>query len=143
MSSRLVQLKILSKEGPINVKMLLRLNPPVGLFDVKDAPLTGRPIVENVGNITEIIQIDRYVSSRSIAQELQIDHKIVLNHFQPARTCQRRGVVFHQDNDRSHNYGDSPESLGAWLRKFNASTIFSEPGAKRLPPLSCIAKLPE
>ncbi|GFT15932.1 histone-lysine N-methyltransferase SETMAR [Trichonephila clavipes] len=28
----------------------------------------------------EIIEVDRHVSSRSIAQELQIDHKTVLNH---------------------------------------------------------------
>ncbi|GFY18575.1 hypothetical protein TNCV_2398001 [Trichonephila clavipes] len=28
----------------------------------------------------EIIQVDRHVSSRSIAQELKIDHKTVLNH---------------------------------------------------------------
>ncbi|GFY24906.1 histone-lysine N-methyltransferase SETMAR [Trichonephila clavipes] len=51
-----------------------------GIFDVKDAPRTGRPVVENVGKITEMIEIDRHVSSRSIAQELKIGHKTVLNH---------------------------------------------------------------
>ncbi|GFW35719.1 histone-lysine N-methyltransferase SETMAR [Trichonephila clavipes] len=51
-----------------------------GIFDVKDAPHTGRPIVENVDKITEIIETDRQVSSRSIAQELKIDHKTVLSH---------------------------------------------------------------
>ncbi|GFX72521.1 putative DD34D transposase [Trichonephila clavipes] len=51
-----------------------------GIFVVKDAPHTGRPIVENVDKITEIIQVDRHVSSHSIAQELKIDHKTVLNH---------------------------------------------------------------
>ncbi|GFT39246.1 histone-lysine N-methyltransferase SETMAR [Trichonephila clavipes] len=30
--------------------------------------------------ITEIIQVDRYVSCRNIAQELKIDHKTVLSH---------------------------------------------------------------
>ncbi|GFU24751.1 histone-lysine N-methyltransferase SETMAR [Trichonephila clavipes] len=38
-----------------------------GIFDVKDAPRTGRPIVENVDKITEIIEVDRQVSCRSIA----------------------------------------------------------------------------
>ncbi|GFT82471.1 histone-lysine N-methyltransferase SETMAR [Trichonephila clavipes] len=48
------------------------------IFYVKDAPRTGRPVVENVDKITEIIEVDRHVSSRSIAQELKIDHKTVL-----------------------------------------------------------------
>ncbi|GFV47221.1 histone-lysine N-methyltransferase SETMAR [Trichonephila clavipes] len=51
-----------------------------GIFDVKDAPRTGRPVAENVDKTTEIIEVDRHVSGRSIAQELKIDHKIVLNH---------------------------------------------------------------
>ncbi|GFU93743.1 histone-lysine N-methyltransferase SETMAR [Trichonephila clavipes] len=51
-----------------------------GIFDVKDAPPTGRPIVKNVDKITEIIKVDRHVSSRSIIQELKIDHKTILNH---------------------------------------------------------------
>ncbi|GFT81019.1 histone-lysine N-methyltransferase SETMAR [Trichonephila clavipes] len=46
-----------------------------GIFDVKDAPRTRRPVVENVDKITEIIEVDRHVSSRSIAQEIKIDHK--------------------------------------------------------------------
>jgi len=45
-----------------------------GIFDVKDAPRTDRPVVENVDKITEMIEVDRHVSSRSIAQELKIDH---------------------------------------------------------------------
>ncbi|GFW94575.1 histone-lysine N-methyltransferase SETMAR [Trichonephila clavipes] len=51
-----------------------------GIFDVKDVPRTGRSIVDNVDKITEIIEIDRHVSSRGIAQELKIDHKTVLSH---------------------------------------------------------------
>ncbi|GFV65900.1 histone-lysine N-methyltransferase SETMAR [Trichonephila clavipes] len=51
-----------------------------GIFDVKDVPHTGGSIVENVDKITEIIKIDEHVSSRSITQELKIDHKTVLNH---------------------------------------------------------------
>ncbi|GFW25599.1 histone-lysine N-methyltransferase SETMAR [Trichonephila clavipes] len=35
-----------------------------GVFDVKDAPRTGRPVVENVDKITEIIEVDRHVNNR-------------------------------------------------------------------------------
>ncbi|GFY36584.1 histone-lysine N-methyltransferase SETMAR [Trichonephila clavipes] len=45
-----------------------------------DAPRTGRSVVENVDKITEITEVDQHVSSRSIAHELNIDHKAVLNH---------------------------------------------------------------
>ncbi|GFW07545.1 histone-lysine N-methyltransferase SETMAR [Trichonephila clavipes] len=51
-----------------------------GIFDVKDAPRTGRPVVEKFDKIPEIIQVDQLVSSRSIAQRLKIDHKTVLSH---------------------------------------------------------------
>ncbi|GFY10306.1 histone-lysine N-methyltransferase SETMAR [Trichonephila clavipes] len=52
----------------------------LGIFDVKDALGTGRFLVKNVDKITEIMEVDRHVSSRSIAQELKIDTKTVLNH---------------------------------------------------------------
>ncbi|GFV89602.1 histone-lysine N-methyltransferase SETMAR [Trichonephila clavipes] len=39
-----------------------------GIFDVKVAPRTGRAGVENVDKITEIIEVDRHVSSRSISR---------------------------------------------------------------------------
>ncbi|GFV70234.1 histone-lysine N-methyltransferase SETMAR [Trichonephila clavipes] len=42
-----------------------------GIFDIKDAPRTGRPVVKNVDKITEIIEVDRLVGSRSIAQGLK------------------------------------------------------------------------
>ncbi|GFT58632.1 histone-lysine N-methyltransferase SETMAR [Trichonephila clavipes] len=48
-----------------------------GIFDVKDAPRTGMPVVKNVDKITEIIEVDLHVSSCSINQELKIDHTIV------------------------------------------------------------------
>ncbi|GFW94745.1 histone-lysine N-methyltransferase SETMAR [Trichonephila clavipes] len=50
------------------------------IFDVKDAPRIGRPVIENVDKITEIIEVHRHVSNRRIAQELKIDHQAVLNH---------------------------------------------------------------
>ncbi|GFS87632.1 histone-lysine N-methyltransferase SETMAR [Trichonephila clavipes] len=51
-----------------------------GIFDVKDAQHIGRLVVKNVDKATEIIEIYRHAGSRSIAQELKIDHKTVLNH---------------------------------------------------------------
>ncbi|GFY33010.1 histone-lysine N-methyltransferase SETMAR [Trichonephila clavipes] len=51
-----------------------------GIFDVKDAPRTGRPVIENVDKIPGKIEVDRLVSSRSITQELKIDYKTVLKH---------------------------------------------------------------
>ncbi|GFT60048.1 histone-lysine N-methyltransferase SETMAR [Trichonephila clavipes] len=51
-----------------------------GIFDVKDAPSTGRPVVENVNKITEMMKVDRLVGSRGIAQGLKIDHKGVLSY---------------------------------------------------------------
>ncbi|GFY21415.1 histone-lysine N-methyltransferase SETMAR [Trichonephila clavipes] len=51
-----------------------------GIYDVKDAPHTDRPIVENVDKITEIIEADWLVSGRNITQGLKIDHKTVLSH---------------------------------------------------------------
>ncbi|GFY11103.1 histone-lysine N-methyltransferase SETMAR [Trichonephila clavipes] len=53
----------------------------LGIYDVKDAPHTGSPVVEIVHKITEVIKVVRHVRSRSIDQKLKIDHKIVLNHF--------------------------------------------------------------
>ncbi|GFX26189.1 histone-lysine N-methyltransferase SETMAR [Trichonephila clavipes] len=49
-------------------------------FMLKIHPAPGRPVIENVDKITEIIEVDQHVSSHSIAQELKIDHKTVLNH---------------------------------------------------------------
>ncbi|GFV68166.1 hypothetical protein TNCV_1874481 [Trichonephila clavipes] len=63
---------------PLNQRCQKNLRSKVarrGIFDVKDAPRTVRSVVETVDKITEIIEVDRHVSSRSIAQELKIDHK--------------------------------------------------------------------
>jgi histone-lysine N-methyltransferase SETMAR len=53
-----------------------------GVVAVEDTPRTGRPIVVETDKIVEIIQVDRHVSTRSIGQELGIDHKTVWNHLQ-------------------------------------------------------------
>ncbi|GFW30389.1 histone-lysine N-methyltransferase SETMAR [Trichonephila clavipes] len=66
------------EDTPSSIKKSLHRTPRY--FDVKDAPRTGRSVVENVDKITEIIEVDRLVSSRSITQELKIDHKTVLRH---------------------------------------------------------------
>ncbi|GFT27151.1 putative DD34D transposase [Trichonephila clavipes] len=51
-----------------------------GIFKVKDAPHTDRPIFENIDKITEIIEVDQHASSRSIAQKLKMHLKTVLSH---------------------------------------------------------------
>ncbi|GFS52151.1 histonelysine Nmethyltransferase SETMARlike [Trichonephila clavipes] len=67
------------------------------IFDVKIAPRTGRPVVENVDKITEIIEVDQHVSSRSIAQEIMIDYKTVLSHLRKAGFKKKLHVwVSHQ-----------------------------------------------
>ncbi|GFV48337.1 histone-lysine N-methyltransferase SETMAR [Trichonephila clavipes] len=68
-----------------------------GIFNVKDAPRIGRPIVENVDKTTEIIEVDWPVRSRSIAQELKIDHKTVLSYLRRVRFKKKLHVwVPHQ-----------------------------------------------
>ncbi|GFX26116.1 histone-lysine N-methyltransferase SETMAR [Trichonephila clavipes] len=51
-----------------------------GIFDVKVAPRTSRPVIEKVDKITEIIELVWHVSSHSIAQELKSNLKPVLSH---------------------------------------------------------------
>ena len=51
-----------------------------GNFDVKDEPRPGWLIVEKVDEILKKIEVDRHISFRDIATELNIDHKTVLNH---------------------------------------------------------------
>ncbi|GFX62659.1 histone-lysine N-methyltransferase SETMAR [Trichonephila clavipes] len=75
-----------------------------GIFDVKFAPRTGRPVIDNVDTITEIIKVDQHASSRSIAQELEIDHKIVLNHLRKIRFKKKLDVwVPHQLRPKKHD----------------------------------------
>ncbi|GFW11996.1 histone-lysine N-methyltransferase SETMAR [Trichonephila clavipes] len=64
-------------------------------FYVKDAPHTGRPVVENVDKITEIIEVDQHVSSRNIAQKLKIDHKTVLNYLRKVGFKKKLDVWCH------------------------------------------------
>ncbi|GFU08465.1 hypothetical protein TNCV_2495551 [Trichonephila clavipes] len=56
---------------------------------------------------------------------------------------QKRCCVPSGQRQATHVCSDSPETLGALLGSFNASTIKFGPGTKRLPPFSCVAKLPE
>lgn len=52
------------------------------IYNVKDAPLT-----ENMNKIKKIIEVNRYVSSRSIAQKLQIDHKAIFKDLHKEVRC--------------------------------------------------------
>ena len=49
-------------------------------MDVEIKTRSGRPIVENVDKIIEIIESDRNASTYSIAQKLKISQKTVWNH---------------------------------------------------------------
>ncbi|GFU24395.1 mariner transposase [Trichonephila clavipes] len=74
----------------------------------------------------------------------QLDHlKLTIDQKQAIIVQQKRYCVPSGQLQTTHGYSDSPETLGAWLGSFNASTIQSGPGTKRLPPFSGIAKLPE
>lgn len=55
-----------------------------GNLEVKDAPRTGRPIVEKVDEIFQKIHEDRHISTRDIARELHIGQSSVLRHLQKA-----------------------------------------------------------
>ncbi|GFU68181.1 histonelysine Nmethyltransferase SETMARlike [Trichonephila clavipes] len=79
-----------------------------GIFDVKDAPRTGRPVVENVDKITEIIEIDRHEllpHGQTLNSDLycqQLDRlKVAIDQKLP-ESANRRCVEFHQDNVRQH-----------------------------------------
>ncbi|GFY14520.1 hypothetical protein TNCV_1315741 [Trichonephila clavipes] len=62
-------------------KTIIEVHIRLGIFDVKVALRTGRPVIENVYKITEIIEVDRHVnvSSRSITQEQKIENTTVLS----------------------------------------------------------------
>ncbi|GFT33783.1 histone-lysine N-methyltransferase SETMAR [Trichonephila clavipes] len=80
-----------------------------GIFDIKDAPRTDRPFIENVDKIREIIELDRHVISRSIVQELKIDLKTVLNHFaqswiQKEASCLGATPISTETGDESNFY---------------------------------------
>ena len=53
-------------------------------MDVEDESRSGRPIVENVDKIMEIVESDRHASTYSIAQELKFSQKTVWNHLHKA-----------------------------------------------------------
>ncbi|GFV72868.1 histone-lysine N-methyltransferase SETMAR [Trichonephila clavipes] len=63
-----------------DLRAILVSSIPFRHLDVKDAPRTDRPVVENVDKTTEIIEVDRHVRIRSNTQELKIDHKKILSH---------------------------------------------------------------
>lgn len=50
------------------------------VFTDSGLPRTGIPVVNDVDKISERIEVNRHVSSRSIVLKLMINHKTVLNH---------------------------------------------------------------
>ncbi|GFY05974.1 histone-lysine N-methyltransferase SETMAR [Trichonephila clavipes] len=79
-----------------------------GIFDFKDAPRTGRPVIENVDKITEIIEVDRHEllpHGQTLNSDLccqQLDRlKLAIDQKWP-ELANRIGAAFHQDNARTH-----------------------------------------
>ncbi|GFY25703.1 histone-lysine N-methyltransferase SETMAR [Trichonephila clavipes] len=69
------------------------------------------PVIENVNKITEIIEVDRHVSNRSITQELKMDHPTVLSHLSKVGFKKKLDVwVPHQIADGSNFYLQIPVS---------------------------------
>ncbi|GFT60427.1 histone-lysine N-methyltransferase SETMAR [Trichonephila clavipes] len=110
-----------------------------GIFDVKDAPRTGRPVVTNVDKITEIIEVNRHVSSHSIAPELKIDHKTVLKHL-----CK---VGFKKKLDAWVPYQLTPKNMTdrisilrkrSWSKRCEAAQTVVKPGLTARKVLLCI-----
>ncbi|GFW31992.1 histone-lysine N-methyltransferase SETMAR [Trichonephila clavipes] len=78
-----------------------------GIFYVKDAPHTGRPVVQNVDKITEIIEVDWHVRSPNIAQELKIGHKTLLRHLHKVGFKKKlHAWVPHQLTPKKHDESD-------------------------------------
>ena len=71
--------------------------------------LSGRPIVENVDKIIEIVESDGHASTYSIAQELKISQKIVWNHLYKAGLKKKLAYGCHT-NCRKRNFWT--ESMG-------------------------------
>ncbi|GFU67438.1 histonelysine Nmethyltransferase SETMARlike [Trichonephila clavipes] len=101
-----------------------------GIFDVEGTPRTDRPVDENVDKITEIIEVDRHVSSRSIAQKLKIDQKTVVSHL-------RKELLPHGQKLNLDLYCQQLDRL-----KLAINQKWPELANRRgvvLPPFSCIA----
>ncbi|GFU94775.1 transposase [Trichonephila clavipes] len=83
------------------------------IFDVKNAPLTGRPVIENVDKITEIIEVDRHEllpHGQTLNSDLfykQLDRlKLAIDQKWP--TEKRCSVP--SERHATHVYSDSPET---------------------------------
>ncbi|GFY24125.1 histone-lysine N-methyltransferase SETMAR [Trichonephila clavipes] len=74
---------------------------PSGIFDVEDAPRTGWLFIENVDKITEIIEVDRHVSTRSPGAKYRPSNsfKPLAPNIKQSKLANRGGFVLHQDND--------------------------------------------
>ncbi|GFW50939.1 histone-lysine N-methyltransferase SETMAR [Trichonephila clavipes] len=97
--------------GDSDFAFLTLFNSRLSIFDVKDAPRTGKHVIENVTEISEIIEVDRHASSRSIPQKLKIYHKTVLNHLLKVGFKKKLDVW---NNARSHTSVLIPQNL--WER---------------------------
>ncbi|GFW43576.1 histone-lysine N-methyltransferase SETMAR-like [Trichonephila clavipes] len=100
-----------------------------GIFDAKDAPRPGSPVVENVDKITEIIEVDWHEllpHGQTLNSDLycqQLDRlKLEIDQKWP-ELANKRGVVFHQDNARPHTSVVTRQNLWELGWEVNASTV--------------------
>ncbi|EZA61916.1 Histone-lysine N-methyltransferase SETMAR [Ooceraea biroi] len=72
-------------------------------FNVKDAPRSGRPIEIDDDKRKALIDSNRRLTTREIAENLNISKSSVKNHLKRLgyiKLVNRKGVVFHHDNAR-------------------------------------------
>ncbi|XP_011052820.1 PREDICTED: histone-lysine N-methyltransferase SETMAR-like, partial [Acromyrmex echinatior] len=73
-----------------------------GNFDVKDRPRSGRPVIEKVDEILQLVKQDWHVSCQEIANALRINHMTVWNHLKKAGYAKKLDVwVPHELTQRN------------------------------------------
>ncbi|XP_076166209.1 histone-lysine N-methyltransferase SETMAR-like [Ptiloglossa arizonensis] len=71
-------------------------------MDVEDETRSGRPIVENVDEIMEIVGSDRHASTCSLVQELKISQKTVWYHLHKAGLEKKLNVWLPHESTRKN-----------------------------------------
>ncbi|XP_011069255.1 PREDICTED: histone-lysine N-methyltransferase SETMAR-like [Acromyrmex echinatior] len=73
-----------------------------GNFDVKDRPRSGRPVIEKVDEILQLVKQDRHVSCQEIANALRINHMTVWSHLKKTGYAKKLDVwVPHELTQRN------------------------------------------
>jgi len=70
-----------------------------GNFDVEDAPRSGRPPKADENTIKALVDANRRITTRELAERLNLSNSTVHDHL---KRLGLKGVVFHHDNARPH-----------------------------------------